>query len=383
MNKSGRIAFINCRTYTGGSGLITIPFAFNTVLKLQHEWQIDLLLGELPNTEYNCQLSANVNLRFIHKALTRRSYLKEADLLRSCLTRINYSAVFGMGQIGVYIAYILAKLNRCPLIVFNDEFPSCFGRSRWTEKEAKALRNADIICVPDINRVKTLCREVPGIASKTFIEILNTPIRDGTALPKLNWHQRLGLKPGTIPVICAGGMGDHNQIPELLYSVHSWPDKYVLILRGNNPVFAGEYRDTLRHLDIPNRTIWYLDPLSTADFESLFQYCRASVALYRWQGDNMIEMGKASGKILRSISLGVPVIATNFPSLSFVASSRTGVLINHPSEISSAIQRIDASHSDFSSRCIEFGQSVLSYENCWAQLKMSIERVSGLALGVC
>ena len=43
-----RLAFINCRTYSGGSGLIAMPFAFNALLKLQQAWDIDLFLANSP-----------------------------------------------------------------------------------------------------------------------------------------------------------------------------------------------------------------------------------------------------------------------------------------------------------------------------------------------
>jgi glycosyltransferase involved in cell wall biosynthesis len=370
----GKIAFINCRTYLGGSGLVTMPFAFNAVIKLQQEWNIDLFLGEEPNEEYKCQLNADVKVRYISKALQRAAYLNDLALIRACLTSHGYSAVFGIGQVGVSIAYLLARLNGCPLIVFNDEFPSCFPQSRWNRREKRALRRAEIICVPDINRVATLQNEIGAISSKTFIETLNVPLQSHADIPELDWNARLDLPPRKKALLCAGGMGDHNQIPELMSSVPSWPEDYVLILRGNNPTSGAMYRDNLRHLDWPGRINWHFDLLSPGELDSLFQFSLASIALYRWQGANMIEMGKASGKILRSIALGVPVIATNFPSLSFIETSGSGVLVNHPSEIAPAIQKIEASRDDFRARCLEYGRRYLSFDSCWTVFEDVFEK---------
>src|SRR6516165_8732861 len=142
--KMKRLAFINCRTYWGGSGLIHMPFAFNALLKLQQDWRIDLFLGELPNSEYSAHFSPNVRVRNIYRALTRKWYLKEAELALRFVNHFGYSAVLALGQVGISVGNVLARLNRCPLIVFNDEFPSCFGYTRWADREAQGLRNASL-----------------------------------------------------------------------------------------------------------------------------------------------------------------------------------------------------------------------------------------------
>jgi len=121
MTTEQKIAFINCRTYPGGAGLINMPFAFNIVLKLQSEWLIDLYLGSHPNSEYKDLLSSSVTVHQIGRFLKVPYRFKELALFVRCF-RLGYRLVFGMGQVGSYLAFLVAKVNRCPLIVVNDEF---------------------------------------------------------------------------------------------------------------------------------------------------------------------------------------------------------------------------------------------------------------------
>ena len=142
--------------------------------------------------------------RHIHKALAQRFYLKEAKLLTKFCWPFGYHAILAVGQVGVSIGNLLARLNRCPLIVFSDEFPSCFGYTRWADREANGLRSASLIAIPDLNRAGQLCKEVPGLETKTFIELLNVPLalKPGLIAP-INWHHRLGLPEGTFSPSCA------------------------------------------------------------------------------------------------------------------------------------------------------------------------------------
>jgi glycosyltransferase involved in cell wall biosynthesis len=367
-----KLAFINCRTYRGGAGLINMPFAFNIILKLQSEWLIDLYLGSYPNPEYGGLLSSSVTVHQMGRLLKVPYRFKELALFLRCFRR-GYRAVFGMGQVGTWVAYLVAKVNRCPLIIINDEFPSGLRFSRWTNLSARAHRAADAIIVPDKGRIPTLCREVSGIASKQFVELLNIPLPREKPPPEINWHDRLALPADSIPLIFAGGVGDHNQVPELLRSVRSWAPEYVLIVRGHNRAFALRYRKRLRDLDIPGQIFWLLDPMTNNEFSSLLRYCRISFALYRPLNANMIEMGKASGKILQSVSLGVPVIASNFPSLDYVREYGLGRLVTHSSEIAGAVSDIMEDEQAIKERCRCFAERFLNYEEGWRRFEETFD----------
>jgi glycosyltransferase involved in cell wall biosynthesis len=369
-----RLAFINCRTYPGGAGLIHMPFAFNIVLKLQSEWLIDLYLGSHPNPEYRSLLSNSVTVHQIANLLKVPCRLKELALFLRCFRR-GYRAVFGMGQVGTYLAYLVAKVNQCPVIIINDEFPSGFRHSRWTRLSARAHRAADVIIVPDKDRIQTLCREIGGIASKQFVELLNVPLPREKPPPKLNWHERLALPADSIPLIFAGGIGDHNQVPEILRSVRCWPQGYVLIVRGHNRAFALRYRKKLQDFDIPGRIFWLLDPLTSDEFSSLLQYCRISFALYRLSNANMIEVGRASGKILQSVSLGVPVIASNLSSLDYVREHGLGRLVTDSSEIAGAITDITEHEQSIKDGCRRFTERFLNYEAGWRRFEEIFDRL--------
>jgi|SRR6516162_2254419 hypothetical protein len=81
-------------------------------------------------------------------------------------------------------------------------------------------------------------------------------------------------------------------------------------------------------------------PLSHKSLNSLGAHCSGSFALYRNTGPNDLLIGTSSGKLMRSVMCGTPVIASSFDSLRFVSQEGIGVQVCHPSEIPATIQKL-------------------------------------------
>ena len=90
------------------------------------------------------------------------------------------------------------------------------------------------------------------------------------------------------------------------------------------------YRQQLSHLDVPGRVFWTSAPLSDKLLNSLVAHCNGSFALYRNMGPNILLTGTSSGKLMRSVMCGSPVIASSFDSLRFVSQEGIGVQVCHP-----------------------------------------------------
>jgi glycosyltransferase involved in cell wall biosynthesis len=366
-----KIAFVYYPHYPSSTRLETMPFALNSVLSLaKMGWEVDLFVWEAPSETYKEILPSNVSVKY--SVRVRYLWLYTRFRLQN-----SYYCVFGLGQVGAYIANLVAKANRCPLIYLNDEFPSHWGNNRWTSLEQQAAKDAAMIVVPDSQRFSPLSREL-DISSKLYTALPNSPLTKSYS-EKINWHQKLGLPKDSIPFLHAGAIADWAQVPELLSSVPYWPKQAVLILHSRLREVE-KYRNELTHLDVPGKTFWSSEPMSESYLNSLVAYCAGNFALYRNTGSNIEYMGYSSGKLMRSLTYGCPVIASDLSSLAFIRDYCLGFLVSHPVEIPTAVIEIMMNREQYSQRCTQFYNENLSFENAWQIFCHKLKDEVGISL---
>ncbi len=375
-----KVAFIHHSLYPDISHLETMPFSLNSVISLaKMGWSVDLYLWEKPSKNYEELLPHTVTVIYLREPSHLRRFRSLWLQIRFRWQR-NYCCVFGMGQIGAYIANIIAKSNQCPFIYFNDEFPLSFwGNNSWTLLEQEAVKNAAIVVLPDLRRFPLLCQEL-DISTKPCAELPNIPMIS-PPFKEIDWHQRLGIPEGCIPFLQAGRIDDGTQVPEILFSLPDWPENTVLILHNvQSPEKVKKYRQQLSHLELPGRVIWSYEAIPNEDLHSLIVYCAGNFALYRKTDVNMEYIGFASGKLMRSLACGAPVIVSNQSFFSFVEDYQLGVLITHPSEIPGAVREIIQNRDAYSKRCLDFAQTEVSFEKAWQKFCVQLKQVSEVDL---
>lgn len=358
-----RIAFIHYPHWPNLARLETMPFALNALKVLvEAGWHIDLYLwGEEPDC-YQKMFPSNIVVKDFRKPLYTLKGLW--DKIQLQWQKRRYFCVFGVGQIGAYIAGRMAQHSRSPFIYFNDEFPSHWAKSRWTTLEKQAAQHATMIVVPGEGRFSHLCQEL-GISNSTpHVVLPNIPIISQT-IEKINWHEQFEIPRDFTPFLCAGSLSDHTQIPELLSSIPYWPDKTLLILHTRAQEEVESYRKQLTHLDVPGRVIWSMKPLPESRLNSFVSYCAGNFALYRNIGENINSISFSSGKLMRSIACGSPVIVSKLPSLEFIEEYGLGHLVKHPAEIPAAVESIIQNRAIYQKRCRQFCNTHVSFSEGW------------------
>jgi glycosyltransferase involved in cell wall biosynthesis len=359
-----RIAFVYAPDRRGDSSrLETMPFAINTIMRLAAaEWKVDVFLWERPHVDYHEIFAPTVRLRY--QLMPKRIFfgIRPIQLTARFMSLANYECAFGLGQIGSYLGAVISLASRCPLVVLNDEFPNHAGVTRWTPLERWAVQRADVIMVPSADRIPYLAEEF-GLSDqrKRFMEFRNTP-KVSHPLEKQDWHALLGIPSGKRIFLNAGTLADWAQVSEILASTAYWPSDAVLLLHSPTPEQEVGYRQTLSHLHIPGRIFWTSAPLSDKLLNSLVAHCNGSFALYRNTGPNISLIGTSSGKLMRSVMCGSPVIASSFDSLRFVSQAGIGVQVCHPSEIPAAIQELIRNEQVYREKCISFAADELMRE---------------------
>ncbi len=377
LNSSKKAAFVFCRHYVGAK-VSAMPFSFNVLIMLDEAgWDVDVFLAEHPHDDYITGFSDRIKFNFIPELLNkpkkyfRKSFLSDRVSLIlgnrkfASLPQKNYDLVFGMGQAGLHFASIISKKNKGKLVLLNDEFPEVYPDSIWKKKELQASAVTDVSIVPDEIRFKFLCEDLPLLKDKPHFELINIPFPTKD-IPKIDWHAKLGVSKDKNLFVHAGGVGDHNMTPELLKSVKNWGENNILVLRIHSKGWGGGYLKKVMPEGIENNIIVYDDFLTLPELDSLIQYCKASFALYRPDNNNVSYVGKASGKLMRSLALGTPVICSVLPSFDFVDKEQIGFTIDKDyTAISSILNKIISQEKTLRENCQRYYQKELDFRSQW------------------
>lgn len=355
--------------------LETMPFVLNSIFRLiEYDICIDLYLWETPNPNYRRLFSERVNIFYSSEPKSHR-YLHYWVRFRK-KPSLGYALIIGVGQIGAYIGSLLAQKDRCPFVYFNDEFPSALPLNIWSRMERKAAERAAVIVVPDDKRTKPLRDELNLKDCENKFAVLPNIPRVNYPLRVIDWHQRLGIPSCRYLFIHAGSIADWAQVPEILCTVPLWPKKTTLILHSRQ-AYISKYRRELSHLERVGQIVWSELPFPEDELNSLISYCHGCFALYRNTGPNIEYIGLSSGKLMRSIACGTPVIASSLKSLSFVRVHGLGKLVQHPIEIVSALREIIANESQYRNNCENYYKH-FSFDSYWGRFIARL-RVAGLS----
>jgi hypothetical protein len=367
-----KIAFIHYPHGPKSARLETMPFALNSVIALAKAgWCIDLYLWERPlwgkpASNYGSLLPKNVKIQYF----TELRYSPVDRWIDSWLKfrfghRDRYVCVFGLGQKGAFIGSVMAKASQCPFIQILDEFPSNWpADSLWSQLERQAAREAAMLVIPDAQQYPLLCQELdipPTIPHAALPNVAAVDVID----EQINWHDKLGLPEHSIPFLYAGTVGPWAQVPELLSTVSDWPEPAVLVVHSRSPHEIKKFRQQYPHLEVANRIFWSSEPLPQERLNPLVSYCEANFALYCNSGPHIEYIGFSSGKLMRSLACGSPVIASNLTSFAFVTEHNLGVLVKELSEIPDAVKQIMGKRQEYKKRCLEFCQLHASFEAHW------------------
>jgi glycosyltransferase involved in cell wall biosynthesis len=370
-----RVAFLFYPYLPKTTFLSMMPFAAHSVHRLASSGaDIDVFVWNEGDVSLHGDYPDNVHFKYVKmpRVSTRMRFVALTLRFSRCIT---YSCVVSVGLIGSYVAGIVSAASRCPFVLLNDEFPNVYEKSRWVTLQRWAARRANVIVVPSDDRRGILTEEMGLNTCKPFVTLRNTP---ELILPSahIDWRQVIGIPHGKKVFIHAGYIGDWAQVPEILGSVSYWPKDAVLLLHSSRSQDAiSSYRREISHLDNPGRVFWSSGLLTEDKINSLVGSCNGSFALYRNDGTNTEYIGTSSGKLMRSIVCGTPVITSSFESLKFVAKEGLGIQVRHPAEIPAAVDNLIRDEDNYRGRCARFAESEISLrEEAWTRILQYVRR---------
>ena len=354
----------------GGPRLLYMPFALSTIKKLILEGHaIDLYLCERENDDYKEIFNDQVQVYFLDNSWAWKwgrgrglYYLLNFLTIRLTLFK-SYSSIWGVGLVGSSLAGRIASLKGADYYYLSDEFPDINYLRIWINAEKRYARLAKRWIVPDESRVDITMQQIKGISLENAVVLPNAPLLESLAeTVDTNWNSQLNIPLDSSIVLYAGGIDRENNIELILSVFPLTSSEYYLIMVGNSKGYATN--PLYKH----KRIVWIESPLSDEELVSLHQSSLCIIAFYSsmmW----LEYVGKSSGKIMRAIIAGCPIITTDFPSLHFIKDFGFGVLIQQAHELILALNEVKANRSYYQENLIAHRDKV-SFEKYWEIAKL-------------
>lgn len=218
--------------------------------------------------------------------------------------------------------------------------------------ERRCHRKAELTIIQDSHR-QALLESENRIGAFPTVFLPNSPGGPPCASKSRHLRGRLGIADDRKTVLHAGTIASWSDCERLARSVENWPREWLLLFqcrqRPNDPYG----RRVLAMAD--QRRVWvHSEPLPAEDLGPVVSSADVGVALYSpckgnaIVGKNVAVMGKASGKIATYLRHGLPVVATELPSLAYLKSNNAGILVSSPSQIGAALATIGQDGSLYS-----------------------------------
>jgi glycosyltransferase involved in cell wall biosynthesis len=258
----------------------------------------------------------------------------------------------------------LKKIFNWKHIVFQLEFPQIVTSyhpvlTNIEIQENKSLETANMIITHDKYHKSFLLEQFNLNEAVIFLlpNASTTPIHKGQSY---FLQDRLKIDHDKIIALHSGGFGNSFRCKELAENAMFWMN-YKLVFHTSHSMENNFYFQSVRTLVMDCSSIYFsMTPVTTDELDLLISSAKIGIALYdAHSGYRAKLMGLASGKIGNYLKCGLPVIATNLPSLEYLKEYECGILVDDESEIEFAISKILVDYKKYSDNAYN------CYESLW------------------
>ena len=277
-------------------------------------------------------------------------------LLKEILTRGESRFIFA-GRGALIIAAIFRRLGLKKYAAFVVEYPNLEISSTRTRSKEDMLEFAGIFGA----KVFITHDDVHGRAIEVAVDAKNPgflTLPNSTLSPPRQpgpsdfLHKRLSIASSVKIILHSGGFGEWFSSQELAAMSCQIGEGFRLVFHLSHDIsqdgYFKEYREKKKTRD---NSIFSMDPVRNEDLDALVASAHIGVAWYNLKalGFRAEKMGFAAGKIGSYLKCGIPVIAPNFESLSYIREYRAGILIDNLDELNIAIETINKQYEQYTS----------------------------------
>lgn len=289
--------------------------------------------------------------------------------LEHITTYKNYDLIIGVDRRGLIEAYHLHHITHAPFVFFSFEIMfSCETSLRYKTAEILASKYVNHWFVQDELRAKHLEIENElNPATKTLIPLASSGKPEH---PTRRLRDYLGIPPEKKVAITMGSISNWSMTPEIISTIDSWPDDWVLIIHDR----YGRTELELKKLDCNlsnrlNSKVYISNQASDLvdEMSEVLAGVNVGLAFYKpvftspYTGNNLKYLGISSGKISTFLRHGVPIILNEIGTYSdFAKKHGFGMVIHDLKNIGTNLNQLV--HPEKSQQAQKFYLEYLNFE---------------------
>lgn len=269
-------------------------------------------------------------------------------LLEQLFLYRKYDLIIGVDRQGLIEAGVLHKITRTPFVYISFEIMfESETSARCKRLEQRASRDVDFWVVQDEERAEQLQRENQLNPGNRFL--LPLASSGGGEIAADRQRDRLGIPDDKHVAITIGSVADWSMTREIIRSVASWPDDWVLIVHERYGRTSQSLENALAEIvPLVGKKIFLSNAAtdSVDDMGSIMSGVSVGLAFYKpvfigpYLGKNLIHLGLASGKISTCLRYGVPVLVNEIGLFAKEAKAHQfGWVVESPESIGGSLAR--------------------------------------------
>lgn len=292
----------------------------------------------------------------------------------------SYTAFVGVDD-GMIEASVAGLLRRTPVVFHDTELvvtrPAHTFRHRVQSLVLRyAIRRAAFAISLDEMRAEWLA-QLSGLSRSRIAIVPNAPLGQASARKSNFLRRRLGISDDKKIILHAGAIARWGRCLPIAQAARRWPDDWVLVLHGFVTDEGMEIMDSLRELAKDPRIMLSLDPVPCDQVDEIYRSGDIGLALYEDRGPNFTDQTGSSGKLINSLKCGLPVIASDFPSLRrVVLGYHCGLTVSHEAEIADAVSRILVDYETYQANALHCYNELFDVERSFADVLQRLGQIT-------
>jgi hypothetical protein len=309
-------------------------------------------------------------------------------LLASARTRTRgatFDFVIGVDADGLELAAAMgggAPMAYYSLELLLSEELTTPAERRLKEHERALSQRAMVTIVQDEARARLLAED-NDLDWQRVVLVPNAPLGPARRQRACIWHERFGLAEDRRVVLHAGSLGDWTGIGDLVASVPSWPEPWLLVVHTRYDGESSPYVERLRSRAC-ERVLFSLKPVARQDYDTLIDSADVGLAFYVPSNDsaytqrNVQTIGLSSGKLAYYLRAGLPVVVNRAASIgSALEEAGCGLAVEDAGQVGHALACIGGRYADFSLAALRFFDEHLDFLQAFDGV---IDRIEALAV---
>lgn len=291
------------------------------------------------------------------------SHLYAAWVFKRRSIKMNYECVFIVDPWSAYDALVLTYFNAAlckvyyslEIIVLRSTPHHAVRRMKTLARHEKLILNKSSYAIIQDDQRARLFAEQTGYPMNLIVTIPNAPLLCACNEKTSVLREMFRVNDKRIALYAGSVTKNYGCIQEIIDSVSSWPNNWVLVINSRAGVDQARIHELTKKNKHENRVFFVNAPFEYAEYEKLVRSSDVGLAFYQenpessLSTENTIELGLSSGKSAYYLRSGVPVITNDYTTFGrFVRETQCGLTVNDFVSIGGSLQVIDQKYDKFS-----------------------------------